>query len=240
MSMTKTQFVSQVINALDATGIDANLAASTTTPRWDSTTILVVGSNVMSEEWGNILNQNADYRFNSVSVTTDSSGRIAIADLTTGSGDTKKNFYRVLSGPTDGNVLYRQTDFRNVPLATISNYNSPWDYLYYLSGSDYFQCLPVASGTALTVVVNWTPPVVNDLSAGSVVLDYPTNSEMVLVWRTAAKLLIGKGGDESGAAAALDALADDARVQLLGSIARLTTRPTALGFQDLAMHWGGG
>lgn len=236
--MNRTQFYTAVQNYLDSTGADANASSTTSTPRWNSATILAVGSIVFQEEWSNILDQNQAYRLNTVSVTTDSSGRIAISDLSTGSADAKKNFYRVLSGPTDGLVLYRETDFRNVPLGTSANYQAPWDYLYYLAGSDYFQLLPVASGTALTVVVNWTPQTLSALSGDSVAMDFPSGSEYVIVWETAGRLLL-KGGSEAEAANALFALAAQARKNMMGQIARLTTRPSSLMFSDLAAHWGG-
>lgn len=238
MALTRTQFYEAVQNYLDSTGVDANINATTSTPRWDKTTILTIGGNVMGEEWSGILNQNQTYRAQVVSVTTDSSGRIVIADLTTGSGDTQKVFYRVLSGPTDGNVLYKETDFRSVPLATQQNYQAPWDYLYYQFGL-YFQVLPVQAALAMTVAVSYTPPTMDNLATDSSVIDFPVGSEYILVWRTAAKLIL-KGGGESAAAAALDSLANDARTNMYGSIARLTTRPSYLMFSDSPMHWGSG
>lgn len=236
-ALTRTTFYEAVINYLDATGVDANLAATTTTPRWDKSTILAVGDNVMSEEWSGILDQNQAYRVNTVSVTTASDGTVAVASLTTGSGDTQKVFYRILSGFTDGTVLYRETDFRNVPLGSSTNYQTPYEYLYYLMGANW-QLLPVASGTALSVVVSYTPPSMGNLATDASTIDFPAGAEYILVWRTAAKLLL-KGGTQTGPAAALDALADDARKNMYGQIGRLTTRPNSLMFQDLAQNWNG-
>lgn len=238
MTITRTQFQEMVQNAIDSTGVDAVAGATVDAPRWNHVTINAVGGNVMQEEWSGILNQTPYYRFATINTTTDANGCIAISNLTTGSGDTKQTFYRVLSGFTDGTYLYREVDFRNVPMATITNYQNPWDYLYYLAGSN-FQLLPVSSGTAITTYVNWTPPRVDQLSGDGVSLDFPDGAEMILVWQTAAKLLAGKGGAEAAGAAVLSALADDARKNLYGSIARQTTRPSYALYPDTAMMWGG-
>lgn len=236
MTITRTQFQEMVQNALDSTGVDAVSNATVDSARWNHVTVNAVGGNVCQEEWSGILNQNPYYRFASVSLTTDSNGCVSVANLSTGSGDTKQNLYRLFA-LTDGTYLYRQTDFINVPMATTTNYQTPWDYLFYLAGAN-FQILPVASGTAITAYVNWTPPRVDQLSADSVNIDFPDGAEHILVWQTAAKLLAGKGGAEAAAAAVLTALADDARKNLYGSIARLTTRPTFMGFLDIAANWG--
>ena len=237
MTITRTQFQEMVQNAIDSTGVDAVAGATVDSPRWNHVTVNAVGGNVMAEEWSGILNQNPYFQFNQISTTTDANGCVAIANLTTGSGDSKQNFYRVLNGFTDGTYLYKEVDFRNVPMATITNYQNPWDYLYYLAGAN-FQLLPVSSGIAITTFVNWTPPRVDQLSGDSVPLDFPDGSEMILVWQTAAKLLAGKGGAEAAGAQVLTALADDARKNLYGSVARLTTRPSFMLFQDTAMNWG--
>lgn len=239
-TLTRLQFLYAVQNALDSTGTDTITTTTSTTPRFSADAVKAIGGNVFDEEWAGILDQNQVYRFNAITgLTTDSSGRIATSGLTTGSGDTAKNFYRVLSGFSDGNVLYRETDYRNVPLATVTNYNAPWDYLFYLAGSDYFQLLPVASGTTIQTWVSWTPTSIPDLSADASVIDFPAGSEYLLVWQTAAKLLAGKGGSEAGAAQVLFGLADDARKSMLAGVGRLTTRPNFMLFQDTAGSWGG-
>lgn len=229
--MTVGQFIGNVRQFMDAEN----------SSRWTDPFIISVAGIVSNNEWSDILNQNQYYRFGTRSVVTDSSGRIAIADLNSGSADSAEYFYRVLVGPTDGNILWRETDFRYVPLGTQSNYQNPYEHLYYLAG-DYFQLLPVASGSALTVAVNHTPPRVDQLSdtsnTSTVAVPFPSGYEMVLVWVTAATLLM-KGAAESSAARDLFSLADDARRNMLGDIARRTTRPTYALFQDDPSAWGG-
>lgn len=227
MTMTVQQFIDYTRSFMDATD----------SARWDDDEIVAAGGIVMDNEWGGILEANQYYRFNECSVTTDSSGRIAIADLTTGTGDDIKNFFRILTGPTDGNILWQQTDLRYVPLGTQTNYQNPYEYLFYLAG-DFFQLLPVASGTALTVAVNWIPVSIADLAGVSSVIDFPAGNEFILPWTTAGTLLL-KGGTEAGAATNLFSLANDARRSMLGTIARRTVRPTGPLFNDSPAAWGG-
>lgn len=227
MSMTVTQFIDNTRSFMDATS----------SARWPDAFITSVGGIIHANEWSDILNQNAYYRYADRSVTTDSSGRIAISGLDSGSADTAQYFYRVLVGPTDGNILWKETDFSSVPLGTQTNYQNPYEYLFYLAG-DYFQLLPVASGTVLTVAVNHTPPTISQLAGGSSVIAFPAGQEFILCWMTAGTLLL-KGGAESQAASDLFALADEARKNMLGDIARRTTRPTFAKFGDSAASWAG-
>lgn len=228
MSMTRDEFVANVRQYMDA-------ESST---RWTEPLILAVGGTVCQTEWSEILAQNQYYRCATRTVTTDSQGRVAIADLTTGSGDSTEYFYRLLTGFTDGYTLYTQTDLEYVPLATQTNYQSPFQNLFYLAG-DYFQLLPVQSSITLTVQVNHTPPTVAELSSGSSTITIPRGYEWVLVWVTAATLLL-KGAAESAAASDLFSLAESARLSNLADLARLTTRRTTPIFQDSAGEWGGG
>lgn len=226
MPMTRDEFVANVRQFMDAEGSE----------RWTEPFILSVGGTVCMTEWSEILDTNQYYRVATRSVTTDSQGRVAIADLTSGSGDDTEHFYRLLTGFTDGNILWTQTDLTYVPLGTQTNFQSPYLYLYYLAG-DYFQLLPLQSGLALTVQVSHTPPTVAELSSGSSVLDFPRGYEQIVAWVTAGTLLM-KGAAESQAASDLFSLADSARANFLGNIGRRTTRPTSPIFQDSPAAWG--
>ncbi len=227
MSMTRLEFQNNVLNFMDAESSD----------RWTPALIQSVGGIVSQTEWSGIMDQNQYYHFSQLSVTTDSDGRVALSDLDSGSGDTAQYFNKLLVGFTDGNTLWVETDFRYVPLATQTNWQNPYEYSYYLSGA-YFQILPVASGTALTATLNWLPANIAQLAGDDSVIPFPRGYEWILVWVTAATLLL-KGGAESQAASDLFSLADSARKQMLGSIARLTTRPTSALLQDSPQSWGG-
>jgi hypothetical protein len=227
MAMTVQQFIDNVRSFMDAEN----------STRWSDPFIRSVGGIISQNEWSDIVNQNQYYRFATRSVVTDNQGRIAIADLTSGSGDDTEYFYRVLTGPTDGNIIWRQTDLRYVPLGTQTNYQNPYEYLFYLAG-DYFQLLPVQAGLALTVDVNHTPPTISQLADTNSTVPFPSGYEFIPVWATAGTLLM-KGAAESQAASDLFTLADGARKNMLGDIARRTVRPTSALFNDSPAAWGG-
>ena len=226
--MLRSDFIANVQNFMDAEQSN----------RWSPSLITQVGDVVFSSEWSEIMNQNRFYRLNmAVPVTTDANGQVLIANLSTGSGDTKQYFYRVLTGFTDGNMLWRETDLDVVPLATTTNNTIPNDYRFYLAG-DSFQLLPVQSGLNLTVAVNHIPPSITQLASDASTITFPFPYEWILVWVTAATLLM-KGAAESQAASDLFALASSARKNLLGDIGRLTTRPTFMRFPDSSADWSG-
>lgn len=227
MTMTRLEFQNNVLSFMDAESSN----------RWSPAIIQSVGGIASQNEWSDIVNQNQYYRFGTRSVTTDSQGRVPISQLSSGSGDTAEYFYRLLSGFTDGNTLWTETDYRYVPLATQTNYQNPYQYSYYLAG-DYFQLLPVAVGTTLTAAVNHTPPTIAQLAGDDSVVPFPSGYEWILVWVTAATLLM-KGAAESQAASDLFSLAADARRNMLGDIARRTTRPTIALYQDSPSAWAG-
>lgn len=224
--MLVSEFIDAVLVYMDAEGSN----------RWTPQTITAIGGIESLNEWSDILDQNRFYKFAQRTVTTDSLGRIAITDLDSGSADTKQYFNRMLAGLTDGSRLYTETDFENVPMATqvSAQQCAP---LYYLAG-DYFQVLPVQSGLTLSAPVNWLPASISQLAGPTSAIIFPTGYEYILVWVTAATLLM-KGASESQAAADLMSLADGARKNMLGSIARRTTRPTFAIFGDNASAWGG-
>lgn len=204
--------------------------------RWDPTTIIGAGGIVSTNEWSDIINQNRFYKFAQRTVVTDSLGRIAISDLDSGAADSKQYFYRMLPGLTDGSTLYGETDFDYVPMATqLSTQTFPPQY--YLAG-DYFQVLPVQAGLTLYAPVNWTPASIAQLAGPTSPIPFPVGYEYILVWVTAATLLM-VGASESQAASDLMSLADGARKNMLGDIARRTTRPTFAVFTDSAASWGG-
>src|SRR5215510_9534765 len=77
--------------------------------RWTDSQLTSIGGIVHTDEWSGILNANPYYRISRVPVTLDSQGRLPLALLTTGAGDATQKFYRVLTGPTDGSILWRET-----------------------------------------------------------------------------------------------------------------------------------
>jgi hypothetical protein len=205
--------------------------------RWSDDTIKTALASVYDEEWSNILNAAPYYTFQQLTLTTDSNGQIAFSSLSTGSGDSQKNFYRILS-VSDGNVLYDETQFQLVPLATTTNYLPTYPRLYYLVG-EQVQILPVGSGVSIYVAVNYKPTALNDLSNNSVAITFPSNNQGILTAAAAAKLLL-KGGAEVGAAKNFRALADDERKSMLDDLRRRTINPTRMAYPDQKYDWSGG
>lgn len=226
MALTRTQYVANVREMMDAAS----------SARWTDAFIKTVLGYVHGNEYSSLLGANPYLKMNQITVTTDANGQFAVSSLSTGSGNTKKNFFRLLA-LTDGNVVYRETFFRNVPVATTSNYADPYQRLYYQAG-DYIQVLPVTSGLSLTAWVNWTPVTIDALNADSDTADFPVGSESI-IWNTAAAELLMKGGAESEASQLLRSLADKQRVQMYQNLDRLSMSPMYMGYPDLAGEWAG-
>ena len=205
--------------------------------RWSDTTIKAVLNSVFDGEWSQILNAAPYYTFNQKLVTTDANGQILFTDLNDGSGDTQKNMYRILS-VNDGNFLYTETSFQNVPLATTTNYLPTYPRTYYVAGQA-IQLLPVAQGTPTYVAVNYKPTSLLDLASTSSTIQYPENSYFIVVWEAASQLLL-KGGAESRAAGDLKELANGERQIMLDDIRRRTINPTRMAYPDVKYDWGGG
>lgn len=223
-----------VANLIEQTRENMDAVGST---RWSDDTIKTSLASVYDEEWSNILNAAPYYTFQQLTLTTDSNGQIPFSSLNTGSGDVQQNFYRLLS-VSDGNVLYDETQFQYVPLATTTNYLPTYPRLYYLIGESV-QILPVGSGTNVYVAMNYKPTALNDLSNNSVSITFPSNSQGILTASAAAKLLL-KGGAEVGAANNFRALATEERQSLLDDLRRRTINPTRMAYPDQKYDWSGG
>ncbi len=226
-SVTRAQLIALTREYMDAVG----------STRWSDETIKTVLNSVYDEEWSNILNAAPFYTFQQLTLTTDSNGQIPFTSLSNGGGDSQKNFYRILS-VSDGNVLYNQTEFSYVPLATTTNYLPTYPRLYYTIGTSV-QILPVGSGTSIYIAVNYKPTSLSDLASDSSVIDFPGNSELLLTAVASAKLLL-KGGAEVAAANNYRALANEERQSLLDDLRRRTINPTMMAYPDQKYDWSGG
>jgi hypothetical protein len=226
VAVTKAQLIALTRETMDAVSSD----------RWSDATITTVLNSVYGDEWSNILNAQPYYTFAKRTVTTDGDGMVPFSALSTGGGDTQQNFYRVLS-VSDGNVLYTQTRFQDVPLATTTNYLPTYPRLFYTAGQA-LQILPVASGTSLYVYVNYKPTPFNQLATDNSVIDFPDGGELILA-NEAGAMLLNKGGAESGAARVLREEAKMARSLLLDDLRRYTIQPTMMAYPDQKYEWGG-
>ena len=226
-SVSVANLIEQTREYMDAVG----------STRWSDTAIRTALSQSYDEEWSNILNAAPYYTFQQLSVTTDANGQIPFSALNTGGGDSQQNFYRILS-VSDGNVLYDETQFQYVPLATTTNYLPTYPRMYYLVG-EAVQILPVGAGVSLYIAVNYKPTSLNDLSSTAATITFPQNSEAIIVSTAAAKLLL-KGGAEVGAANNFRSLANDERQSMLDDLRRRTINPTRMAYPDQKYDWSGG
>lgn len=225
MTMTRAQLIGMTTEMMDANN----------SARWTPAVIVTALGTVSAREWSGILQANPYYRFAQRAVTTDANGQFLYTALNSGSADTAQNWSRILS-ITDGNNVYRQTDFMRVPVATATNQlGQQYELQWYDAGLNV-QALPVSSGLSLIVSVNWMPPRADQLSADTVTVDFPDGSESVL-YLEAAAFLLSKGAMENNAAQTLRAMADQERQNMYSNISRRSARPIVLGYNDSAADW---
>lgn len=216
MSMTQTEASDAVKDYLDTTGA----------ARWSASTILSALSKAHWDEWGAILGANPNVRQATRTVTTDASGRIALTDLDSGSGDTKEWHYRVLAVTDGGDTRWEVVEFQDVPMGTTSNYPASFNPIVYHAG-DYLQLLPVAGSASRSVTVNHLPQKVSGLAGGSSTIVFPDGHDLTYIYGACALLAV-KGGAELEAAQAYRAMADECRWALLSDIARKFGQPTLM------------
>lgn len=207
--------------------------------RWDATPggeVDKVISMVFDREWKLILNANQFYQYNAVLVNTDPvTGRIPLTSLTTGSADTQKRFYRILTviGPTD-NIVYEPAWFTDIPLGETFAANVR---VWYLEGQNIF-ILPKQLNTQFDFRVNWIPTRPSDLSGEGVLINFPGDYQDIVAWESAAWMLT-KGGAETGAAAELRQFAQVMRDDMLQDIARVSVDADQMRYPDSRFQWGG-
>jgi hypothetical protein len=230
MAVTRTLYMSNTREMMDAVG----------SSRWSDTYIKTILGQVGGSEWQGILGANPTYRFNQITLTTASDGTFPYSSLSTGSGNTAKNLYRILAITDGAAVVYRQTDFMSMPLASLSGQavSAPYPlaYQWYDAGTNA-QILPVGA-VSLQVTVNYTPTAMDSLAADSDTYDFPAGHEAI-VWLMAAAFLLEKGGAEAEAANVLRASADARRQAMFAQIGRRAARPMSLAFDDSPAAWGG-
>ncbi len=236
MTSTVAQLIAQTREAADAVG----------SSRWSDTTIQAW---IGLEQWrwqAKLLNANNQYYINggdgTLIVTEDANGQFDVANFSTGTGDTKRYFYRVqtLGQPsgggqagTSGPLYYKEASYIRYPNPQPS---TSLPYVWYKIGTK-IQVLPAIAGQSLTAVVNYRPPRADQLSATSVTLDYPDGYESGLAFAAAAKML--QKGDAQGAdAAALQAIADSIGNDMLLDLGRSSTQPIIALASDNPEDWG--
>lgn len=230
-SLTINQLVEQTRQMADAVDSD----------RWSDSEIVNTLGYVYDAEWSRLLQAAPYYRMQTVPLTTASSGTFPLSSLTTGSGNSERVFFRVLS-INDGSVQYAETRYNDVPLAITSAYMPYMRKMYYLAGEQY-QVLPTGA-IQLNVVVNYKPTALrNYVDSGAtdkwdIPVDWPENSEQLLVYETAARLLM-KGGESINTANTFLQMANAERADMLDEIRRRSINPTRMAYSDIAADWAG-
>lgn len=236
MSMTVAQLIAMAQELADAVG----------SPRWTTANITTY---IGWEQWNNqarLLNANNQYYVNGpVTVTPNVTvGTFPLSDLDTGTGDSKKYFYRMqLIGLPSGGTSGTSGPLWYAHAPSMQQYpptqpSTVLPYVWYQMGS-VIQTLPVNSGPTLQVYCNYRPPRADQLSATSVTVDYPEGYELGLAY-AAASTMLTKGGAEMVASAALRQRADDILESMLFDLGRRGTGPIIQRAMDSASDYAGG
>lgn len=219
------------------------LADAVSSSRWDSTTTGASGEVdqhmgiVHAREWRRILNAAPYYRVAKRTPSTDSSGQIAISDLSSGSGDSAERFYRVLLLSVN-DVPMKEVQGADAFMSTLTTTGSSLSDGVWFRQGDYLIVPNAVSQTNCDVWVNHLPTRADNLANDASTVVFPDDYEDVLAYELAA-ILLSKGAAEVDAAAALKALAEDMRRDLLQDVARISGKPLVMAFPDSASEWGG-
>lgn len=223
------------------------LADAVDSPRWSDATIQSLLGLHQWIELGKLLNANNQYYINGgdglLTVTQDSNGQFNWTDFNSGSGDSVKTVYRVLTlgqpsggggGGTSGPLYYKEVPFVRYPNPQPS---TSLPYVWYRIGTKV-QILPAVSGQILSAVVNYRPCRVENLAADASAVPFPDGYEMMLPYLAGAAML-DKGGAESGAANVLLANAESIRSDMMLDLGRMSTGPIIAQASDSPQDWGG-
>lgn len=230
---TRAQLRTDVVNVMDAAG----------STKWDTT----MGTGEMDRrlgvvhrrEWKRILNANPNYVLAMYTPTTDGSGNIPLSALSSGSGDTQQNVYRVRIVGFGANE-YQYVEASRFLLPGLIG-SAPFVWYQNYAGSPPVACITIPNmlnTQASGIWVNWLPTRFDKLASDASVPLLPEDYEDVFALEGAAALLM-KGGEETGASQEFRAEADRLRKDLLADMARLSTSPATVAYGDSQWEWGG-
>lgn len=224
MTITRTELIA----------LTRELADAVDSPRWSDSSIRTLLGLAQWQELAGLLNANNQFYTNTLTPTQDDDGRFAISDLTSGSGDAVKNFYRVLTvAQPNTSSSTAQIYYREVPYVLYPNPqpSTSMPYCWYRFGSN-IQILPAVGGQQMSLVVNYRPCRVDQLANGSSTVPFPDGYEALLAY-VAGAMMLDKGGAESGGANVLLANAESVRAGMLLDLGRMSTQPIiARAFDD--------
>lgn len=228
MSITRAQLRTRAMQRADLAG--SNL-------RWDTQAggeVDVLGGDVLDREWRRILTHVPLYRYASVTINSDSTGRYAQSGLTTGSGDTLGRLFQILSMVVS-TVPYQRVEYREWTQGEALNLNAR---VYWPEGSNIV-ALPIIQSQAATFTFSHIPQRLDLLTGDGVAITFPDGYEEVPTLEWAAAIL-DKGAAESDSAMVLRAQAEAKRADMLQDLARLTAyKPLQMAYVDYATDWAG-
>lgn len=223
------------------------LADAVDSPRWSDPSIQSLLGLAQWTEIGKLLNAFNQYYVNGgdqgLIVTQDSLGQFNWSDLTSGTGDSVKTVYRVITlgqpsgggaNGTSGPLFYQNVDYIRYPNPQPS---TSLPYVWYRIGLKV-QVLPAVAGQTLNAVVNYRPCQVQNLSTDSVAVPFPDGYETMLAYLAGA-MMLDKGGAEAGAANALLANAEGIRNDMMMDLGRTSTAPIIARASDDPEAWMG-
>lgn len=200
--------------------------------RWpQSTTLLYHLSHAHNKEWAAILNEVPEYRTDDLTPTPDSQGRIPLASLTTGSGDSVHRFYKLRSIDQDGRPFYPRPKKRWPNVAVVRDTSE----LLYRIDANYLYVGPSISG-AINVCVSHRPCKAGDLSSPGTEVEWPDGHEYVIVFATAA-LATMKGGAETDVSREFAGECRSLRNEVLTELARQDGEAPQMEYSDDASEW---
>lgn len=232
MAFTRAQYRTRILRRMDATG----------SSRWDTTAgsageVDQVLGFLFDREWRRILNANPFYQTNAIQATSDTNGAYPISSLTTGSGDTKKRFYRVI-GIILNSAAYEEVTKKNYLLAPSLNLG----YRVWFRDGDNIYCLPIEQNKTMVspeaIHVNWIPERPDNLAADGSTVSFPDGYEEILCLEAAA-FLLAKGGAETDTSAEFRQMAESLRQEMLADIQRFSINPMRTLYPDSPYDWAG-
>lgn len=228
MTWTRLEYETSIKALLDATGSN----------RWGSTEMRDALTLAFRREWRGILKAYPTYRYGLRTATTDSSGRITVAALSSGSTDTAERFHQVV-----GQFLYVGTTRYTLEtpqdlggaLANPTNWSG--SKVWWRQGVS-IQLLPVENGLSVTIPVNHFPTAFRSLSADGTSVEWIDDYEMLPVYMGAA-ILASKGDGEIDATSDFAKIASELRSDLFAEIAEISSAPKWVRASDSPDEWGG-
>lgn len=195
--------------------------------------------------WRRILDANRFYRMSLKTPSSDAQGRYLLSDLSVSAGDAQERLYRVLNLSIDNYAYDDKCDdaedlFLTWVLAASNAGGAATGRRVWWRGGNFIYTLPIQPNRIATLcTVNHIPTAFDKLSGDGVLVEFPEGFEDVGINEAAADLLM-KGAKETDASAELRINGKERMTEMLEYVARFTTKPSQVRYNDDASAWGVG